>query len=248
MPVEARWDIEDERRSLMPASHLARRRARVPRRARIALLAAAGALVAMAAILAAASALPVPEPAPTPTPHSAFEAAAIEAEALARGDRSAFLSVQDSADIPWFTAQRESFQAWGEPPRGLAYDLMDSGGLPGGRVWIAVRQYRAGEYVVETRVYQRRGPRWMRVRPDAWLDDSPGAFDTVHFHVEFPANMQRDALLAAAQFEREYNRLCLDLGCRPGPGDYRDDVYGSSIYPRALNMESLARRKRARAS
>ena len=61
-------------------------------------------------------------------------------------------------------------------------------------------------------------------------------FDTVHFRVEFPPGVREAARSAAAQYERAYLRLCLDLGCRAGSDNYRDDVYGHSAFPRVLNI------------
>ncbi len=61
-------------------------------------------------------------------------------------------------------------------------------------------------------------------------------FDTVHFRVEFPPGVREAARSAAAQYERAYLRLCLDLGCRAGSDNYRDDVYGYSAFPRVLNI------------
>ena len=55
---------------------------------------------------------------PTPTPPPLEAAIDQESQALAGGDLSAFMAMQDTVDDEWVLSQRESFQAWGSAPTG----------------------------------------------------------------------------------------------------------------------------------
>jgi len=158
------------------------------------------------------AAVPTQAPAPPPQVTDTIDQ---EAVALASGDLQTFLNLQDAADPAWYPAQLGFFRTWGMPATGPLYTTVASGTLTGDRLWADIVQFRSGQYFRQTRFYQLKGERWLRVAPAAdasFWGEEQAAF-TAHFNLKFRA---RDAGLAAAvgeQYEALYARACRDLKC-----------------------------------
>jgi hypothetical protein len=142
-----------------------------------------------------------------------------EAAALASGDLRTFLNLQDAADSAWYQAQLGFFRTWGMPAVGPLYTTVASGTLADDRFWADIVQFRGGQYFRQTRFYQLKNERWLRITPvtDASFWGEAQSAETPHFNLTYHA---RDALLAASmgeQYEAIYARACRDLKC-PDPG------------------------------
>ena len=166
----------------------------------------------------APSAPPRPTPLPTLTPTTVppplAAAIALEAQALAQGDKTAFLSMQDPDDASWDRSQQLGFEVWGTAPTGSTpYGILQSETLPGNSVWADVLQFRQGSYFRETRFYRLRNGVWVRTRPDLAFWGDRQSFVTDHFHVTFTDPDSELAYLVAARFESAYTRICTDLEC-----------------------------------
>lgn len=178
---------------------------------------------------------PAPRPTPTPTlrptlvptlaPLPLIQTIDQESLALARGDRSAFMAVQDLSNGKWYQTQQKNFEGWGIPAGGSKpYLVMDSGTLPNGSAYAEVYQYRTDRYFRETRFYRVVGGVWLRAEPALTFWSSPRELDSAYFHVTFSeedGELSRDVLF---RFEAAYEKLCRDLNCPPRQ------------FPRALNL------------
>jgi hypothetical protein len=173
----------------------------------------------------------IPEPAPRPTPTSApdptltplpssepqvLDTIERESLALANGDLSTFMAIQDAADSAWRQTQLGLFRQWGTPTNGPLYTIVESGTLSADRLWVDMFQFRTGQYFRQTRFYQFKDQRWQRIAPASdplfWGDEQSA--ETAHFYLKFHA---QDALLAAIlaqRYEAVYARACSDLRCR----------------------------------
>src|SRR3972149_1866220 len=183
---------------------------------------------------------PLPTRAPTAVPPPLSKAIDLEAQALAQGDKTAFLSMQDPDDAPWLRSQQLGFEVWGMALNGPTfYGSLQSGILPGNSAWGDVLQFRQGGYFRETRFYRLRNGVWVRTRPDLAFWNNEDRFDTVHFHVTFAGPDGELARRGATRFENAYTRVCTDLNCpsrntcAEGSNDSRSNC---SLFPRALTI------------
>ena len=251
MRVEEEWQLEDEAgwQSVETVAP------KPPTRRRIvaaALLIAVGLGLSLLNRMAAPDALSAVTPAATLSVEPLKETIDREALALARGDREAFLALQDADDVRWYQSQQEFFQRWETPSLdSVPYQLMDIGMLAGGRAWADVRQLTQNGYSRETRFYREQGGAWVRTRPVLTFWGRERTLDTVHFHAVFA---DRDAELVQytlARFEAAYARMCTDLGCeiRPefseqygaDPNWYSPYPIAYSPYPRVLTITLIMR-------
>lgn len=182
----------------------------------------------------------LPTPVPTLTPPPLIETIRREALALAQGDRSTFMSVQDLSNGLWYQSQQKNFETWGAPAGGSQpYEVLDSGQLPDGVAWAEVDQYRSDRYFRETRFYRVVGGAWARTAPDQSFWGSEQSLDTVHFHVTFAAEDRELAQYVIFRFEDVYERLCGDLNCpqqRQCIEGLIDNLVGCSPFPRTLTI------------
>ncbi len=163
---------------------------------------------------------PIPQPAPALPPRpQVTDTIAQESLALASGDLRTFLNLQDGTDSAWYQAQLGFFRTWGRPARGPLYTTVATGTLADDRVWADILQFRSGQYFRQTRFYQLKSDRWLRIAPatDAAFWGESQSEATAHFNLKFRAG---DAALAEAlgqQYEAIYAQVCRDLNC-PEPG------------------------------
>lgn len=225
-----------------------------PRWRALAIMVAAGLGLALGVVYRS-----IPEPAPRPAPAVFPEPAppqftsssplaldTIEREslALATGDLSTYMEIQDAADAGWRQVQLGSFRPWGTPANGPLYTIVESGTLSAGRLWVDVIQFRADQYFLQTRFYQLRDQRWQRIAPVSdpafWGEEQTA--ETPHFVLKFRA---QDAHLAAAlaqRYELVYARACRDLNCE-GPKQLPDDrrpqitLQAANVVPR-IDLQS----------
>jgi hypothetical protein len=181
----------------------------------------------------------IPEPPRTPTPTPTIvalppliaEVVDREVQALANGDKDAFLSIQDPNDASWYQAQADAFAAWGQAPAtNPEYTVIETGTLADNRMWVDVRQWH-GEfsYVRETRFYRLRDNRWLRTRPDvSFWSGQDARLSTTHFEVMYPKEDLSLAQIIVDRFERAYVAVCGDLHCEIGPT--------SRVLPQVLTM------------
>lgn len=193
---------------------------------------------------------PAPQPTPTPTlrptlvptlaPPPLIGTIDKESFALARGDRDAFLSVQDLSNGDWYRAQQKNFEAWGAPSGGSKpYNVLDTGTLASGTAYAEIYQYRSDRYFRETRFYRAVGGAWLRTEPDLTFWSDTRELNSVHFHVEFPREDQELAQYVLFRFEDAYERLCADLKCpqqRQCIEGLIDNLVGCSDYPRVMTL------------
>ena len=193
---------------------------------------------------------PAPRPTPTPTlrptpvptlaPPPLIETIDRESFALARGDRSAFMAVQDLSNGEWYRTQQKNFEAWGAPAGGSKpYTLLDSGTLPNGSAYAEVYQYRDNRYFRETRFYRVVGGVWLRTEPDLSFWSSERELNSVHFQAVFANEDQELARYVLFRFEDAYEKLCGDLNCprqRQCIEGLIDNLVGCSSFPRVLTL------------
>ncbi len=159
---------------------------------------------------------PVPQPTlALPPPPQVTDAIEQESMALASGDLSTFLNLQDGTDSAWYQAQLGFFRTWGLPASGPLYTTVATGTLAGDQVWADIVQFRSGQYFRQTRFYQLKNDRWLRIAPttDAAFWGASQSRATAHFRLKFRAG---DAALAEAlgqQYEAIYAHVCRDLDC-----------------------------------
>ncbi|CAG0928890.1 hypothetical protein TFLX_01130 [Thermoflexales bacterium] len=166
---------------------------------------------------------PTPSAAPTADPRPAVtlsDTIALEAEALARGDRQEFVALQDPVEHIWLQKQSAAFEAWGTPPSGEPlYTIAASETLPNERAWAEVIQYRNGQFFRQLRFYRLAENRsgWLRTPPQpevvVWGLTPVESNPTEHFIV---TSAERDTFAAwemARQFERLYAEACGAFGC-----------------------------------
>ena len=161
---------------------------------------------------------PPSTPEPTyPPPPPLEPVVAREVRALADGDRTDFMAVQDQIDGEWYRAQAAGFKAWGQPPGDGLYEINAQKMYASERAWVEVVQWRNVEvYVLETRFYRLRNNEWKRARPDpAFWSGRQSRGYTAHFEISFPAEDNRWAYRVTERFERIYEVLCRDLNCQP---------------------------------
>ncbi len=181
---------------------------------------------------------PRPAPVPTPTiPHfvptldpSASENFTFklleqtidrEARALAAGDLTAFMDVQDTSDRTWMQEQRDNFSPWGTSPdasdraaRLYFFFGLTPQSLARHQAWIDIRQVRDNSYFRETRFYQLRDNRWVRTRPDtAFWSGARRTLESQHFTLSVPIEDEAFASAMLDRFEIVYGQLCRDLNC-----------------------------------
>jgi len=235
MGVEERWEIEDDlgRRVIVQPSEPKARRTGW----RWLALGLAAIVFAVQFVSSAQpAAAPSTEEEQAPGLPASFEPfVAQEALALARGDETAFIALQDPSDPQWRDAQRELIRAWQTPSLDtLPYEIMATGRLDTGRAWADVRQLRGFGYVRETRFFKQRDGGWVRARPDLTFWGPERSFDTVHFRVVYAVGDGDLIQHAAARFEAAYARMCVDLGCRLQPEysyQYGAEPVWYSYYP-----------------
>jgi hypothetical protein len=193
---------------------------------------------------------PAPRPTPTPTlrptpiptlaPPPLIETIDQESLALARGDRSTFMAVQDLSNSAWYQSQQKNFEAWGAPSGGSKpYIVLDTGTLASGTAYAEIYQYRADRYFRETRFYRAVGGVWLRTEPDLTFWSGVRELNSVHFHAEFPREDQELAQYVLFRFEDAYERLCADLHCpqqRQCIEGLIDNLVGCSDYPRVMTL------------
>lgn len=181
-----------------------------------------------------------PTPVPTLTPLPLTGTIEREALALAEGDRSTFLSLQDLRNHTWYQSQQKNFETWGAPAGGSRpYEILDSGQLPDGVAWAEVDQYRSDRYFRETRFYRVLGGVWVRTTPELSFWGSAQSLDTVHFHVTFADRDRELAQYVIFRFEDAYERLCGDLNCpqqRDCVQGLIDNLVGCSYFPRVMTL------------
>ncbi len=186
-----------------------------------------------------------PTPVPTLAPLPVVGTIEREALALAAGDRSTFLALQDFRSPDWYQSQQQTFETWGAPagdhlPGGnLPYEILDSGSLPDGEAWAEVYQYRSDRYFRETRFYRVVGDVWLRTAPDLSFWSGERELNTVHFRAVFANEDQELARYVLFRFEDAYDRLCGDLKCpqqRQCIQGLIDNLVGCSNFPRVLTI------------
>jgi hypothetical protein len=167
---------------------------------------------------------PASRPAPTPTvpptstrpavPAALYQTIDREAQALADGDFEAYLDQQAAAAE--LDVQRQNFAAWGRPQDNRPlYSLVDFDLLTAASAWADIRQFRAGRYFRETRVYHRTSDRWLRSWPSnlpLW-NGQEESLQTPHFDVTYAVEDREVISLTLRQLEADYQALCRDLGC-----------------------------------
>jgi hypothetical protein len=181
-----------------------------------------------------------PTPIPTLAPPPLIETIDKESLALARGDRSAFMSVQDLSNADWYRSQQKNFETWGAPAGGSQpYEVLDSGSLADGTSLAEVYQYRNDLYFRETRFYRVVGGAWLRTAPDLSFWGGERELNTVHFRAVFANEDQELARYVLFRFEDAYERLCGDLNCprqRQCIEGLIDNLVGCSSFPRVLTL------------
>lgn len=164
-----------------------------------------------------------------------------EAYALADGDLSAFLAIQDQQNTDRFQALQQSFEAWGRPSQTnpqfaqLYFSVQTFSQVPPrNRATADISQYRHGLYFRETRFYRLENDQWLHTQPDPAFWSGRTAFRrTPHFDVLFP--IEDEALIdqLADRFEAAYQKLCGDLNC---PIDLRGPELHLVVSPQAAGV------------
>jgi hypothetical protein len=167
----------------------------------------------------------------------------LEANALADGDLSAFLLIQDRQAIDRLQAVQPSFEPWGHPSQtdaqfGQLYFSIQtfSPVPPRDRATADIRQYRNGVYFRETRFYRLENDAWLHTRPDLSFWSGQTAFTrTPHFDLTFP--IEDEALIdqVAGRFEAAYLKLCSALNC---PLDFRGAALHLVVSPQTDRVTS----------
>ena len=139
-----------------------------------------------------------------------------ESLALANGDLSTYMDIQDAADADWRQTQLGLFQPWGTPTNGPLYTIVESGTLSADRLWVDVIQFRAHQYFLQTRFYQLKDQRWQRIAPvsDLAFWGEERTVETPHFVLKFHAQDADLAAVLAQRYEVVYTRACRDLSCQ----------------------------------
>ncbi|MBI5567846.1 MAG: hypothetical protein HY870_23315 [Chloroflexi bacterium] len=219
MPPDIEWRVgaEDEQETVTRTS------AAAPSRWRRLLLALT--MISGAGLGLLYTALPepqpsVPTPQPTTLPLPPLEPIINrESHALASGDKSTFMALQDQVDGAWYRERQAAFKLWGTPPGDRLYTILEQGYSATGRAWAEITQWVSPDvYVRETRFYQLRetidGPQWKRARPDrSFWSGAQWRGSSVQFQIAYPAEDNRQAWRVTERFERVYDVLCRDLNC-----------------------------------
>jgi hypothetical protein len=181
-----------------------------------------------------------PTPVPTLAPPPLINTIDKEALALAHGDRSVFMSLQDLTRPDWYESQQKNFETWGAPAGGSPpYEVLDSGSLADGTAIAEIYQYRSDRYFRETRFYRAVGGIWLRTAPDLSFWSGERTLSTLHFRAVFANEDQELARYVLFRFEDAYDRLCSDLKCpqqRQCIEGLIDNLVGCSNFPRVLTI------------
>ncbi len=167
---------------------------------------------------------PTPTPTPLPTvtptvmPVALYETIALEAQALAEGDRAALEHLID-ANFEGYRALLDQIKAWGTPPDGPLYSIVDFRQPTDDLAWAEVRQFWHDRYVDETRFYRKRDGRWWRIEPttDAFWSGQTETADTPHFRFTYAIEDRSLIAPIATLLEGDYEQLCTDLDCPTTP-------------------------------
>jgi hypothetical protein len=164
---------------------------------------------------------PSPTPRPTPTPPTMpaklYAAIDREAQALADGDVMSYSVLQMPRDGQMADQLRDDLKAWGRPVNDRPlFTIVDTNLSTMSKAWADIRQFRHGRWFRATRFYQfdSKEGRWLRADPDpSFWSGQVATLDTPHLHIIYAREDRELIDPMAAQLEKSYATLCVDLGC-----------------------------------
>jgi hypothetical protein len=181
---------------------------------------------------------PTDPPRPTPTIVPLREAIRRDADRLAMGagDPIGAMTFAPTRDVPaqyidWYAMQQNAYGQWGTVAPAQLYQVIQTGTLPSGVVWVDLQQARSNDTFRHTRFYQQRSGRWAWTLPDSSFWSGAYASATTDpvrplypFTVTYPIEDRAVMSVVLERFIHVYADLCGRLNCPHSTGSFKLSV------------------------
>lgn len=161
-----------------------------------------------------------PTPQPTAAPSALDNAVLREAHALAEGDPSEYMIMQDPSLYQRRQDALAFYSVWGRPAAAEPYyTIRQTGTVDADTAWADVIQYRDGQFFRDVRFFRLKNDRWLRTGAvrESFFWGAQQSLVTDHFNVVYRARDAEAVRAATAYLERRYSRICRTFGCADQP-------------------------------